>query len=64
MHRLTQNTTEKDIHSFCNTISMIVSQRVYSFSLRADTMKNKSSAMSYLAECYVNIITKNLLYRD
>ena len=64
MHRLTQNTTEKDIHSFCNTISMIVSQRVYSFSLRADTMKNKSSAMWYLAECYVNIITKNLIYRD
>jgi len=45
MHKLTQNTTEKDFRSFYNTISMIVLQRVNSFSLRADTMKNKSSVM-------------------
>jgi hypothetical protein len=37
---------------------MIVSQRVNSFSLRADAMKNLSSALLYLAECYVNIVTK------
>jgi len=45
MHRLTQNTIEKDFRSFYNMISITVLQRVNSFSLRADTLKNKSSAM-------------------
>jgi hypothetical protein len=60
----TQNTTEKNFRPFYNAISMTVSQRVNSFSLRGDTLKKKSSAMWYLVECCVNIVTMYLIYRD